>query len=115
MYVYFNTDGNCYCKYTISVKDKKIPDFTRTLIADGSENVATEHEYQLIGLVKPGMKNYITLKLYNKQEKLSKQLVYSVDIPKSSTGMQIRLAAVNGRSKQEISNGLYTVLEKEEP
>lgn len=111
MYVYFNTDGNCYCKYTISVKDKKIPDFTRTLIADGSGNVATEHEYQLIGLV-PGMKNYITLKLYNKQDKLSKQLVYSVDIPKSSTGMQTRLSVINGRSKQEISNGLYTVFGK---
>lgn len=111
MYVYFNTDGNCYCKYTISVEDKKIPDFTRTLIADGSGNTATEHEYQLIGLV-PGMKNYITLKLYNKQDKLSKQLVYSVDIPKSSTGMQTRLSAVNGRSRQEISNGLYTVFGK---
>ena len=81
------------------------------MIADGSGNVATEHEYQLIGLV-PGMKNYITLKLYNKQDKLSKQLVYSVDIPKSSTGMQTRLSVINGRSKQEISNGLYTVFGK---
>ena len=25
MYAYFNTDGRCYCKYTISVKDKNIP------------------------------------------------------------------------------------------
>ena len=41
MYVYFKTDGRCYCKYTISVKDKNIPDFTRTLIAGDSNNVTT--------------------------------------------------------------------------
>lgn len=111
MYVYFNTDGNCYCKYTISVKDKKIPDFTRTLIAGGSRNVTSEHEYQLIGLV-PGMKNYITLQLYNKKDQLSDKIVYSVDIPKSGTGMQTRISSVNGRSRQEISNGLYTVFYK---
>lgn len=111
MYVYFNTDGKSYCKYTISVKDDKIPDFTRTLIANGSGNVASEHEYQLIGLV-PGKKNYITLQLYNRKDQLSDKIVYSVDIPKSSTGMQTRLSTSDGRSRQEISNGLYTVFGK---
>lgn len=108
MYVYFKTDGRCYCKYTISVKDRKIPDFTRTLIADGSGNVSTEHEYQLIGLV-PGMRNYITLKLYNRKDQLSKSIVYAVDIPKSATQAKTRISTYDGRSRQEISNGLYTV------
>lgn len=111
MYVYFNTNGKSYCKYTISVKDRKIPDFTRTLIAGSSENVTSEHEYQLIGLV-PGTKNYITLELYNKKDQLSEKVVYSIDIPKSDTNTQTRLSSADGRSKQEISNGLYTVFNK---
>lgn len=111
MYVYFNTDGRCYCKYTISVEDKSIPDFTRTLIAGKSGNVSNEHEYQLIGLV-PGMKNYITLSLYNKNKQLSKKLVYCVTIPKSDIGIKTKISTQQGRSRQEISNGLYTVFGK---
>ena len=64
MYLFFQTDGKCYCRYTISVKNDKIPDFTRTLANGASGNVSTEHEYQIIGLV-PGQTNFITLKLYN--------------------------------------------------
>lgn len=51
MYVYFETSGKCYCKYTISVDDANIPDFTRTARTGKAGNVSTEHEYQILGLV----------------------------------------------------------------
>lgn len=53
LYMYFKSKGNFYCRYTISVDDDKIPDFTRTLDNGASGNVSKEHEYQIIGLV-PG-------------------------------------------------------------
>lgn len=108
MYVYFNTEGKCYCRYTVSVKDSSIPDFTRTLLNDSSGNVTTEHEYQIIGLV-PGRTNYITFKLYNRNDKLYKSVTYSVDMPKSEIGAKTIINSSEGRSKNKISNGLYTV------
>ncbi len=110
MYVYFKTSGRCYCKYTISVKDSKIPDFTRTLINNSSGNTAVEHEYQLVGLVQ-GQTNYITMKLYNKDDELFRTVVYSVDIPKSDIGSENFLSVNDGRSKSKLSNGLYTIFE----
>ena len=80
MYVYFETSGKCYCKYTISVDDANIPDFTRTARTGKAGNVSTEHEYQILGLV-PGMKNYITLAMYNSDDELSEKQTFSIDIP----------------------------------
>ena len=108
MYAYFNTDGRCYCKYTISVKDKNIPDFTRTLINHLSGSVSSEHEYNITGLVQ-GKTNYIILKFYNRNNELARTYTYSVDIPKSDMGTQNIINSTEGRSKTKLSNGLYTV------
>lgn len=108
MYLYFKSSGNSYCRYTISVKDSEIPDFTRTLQNKGSGNITKEHEYQIIGLV-PGVTNYITLRLYNKDDDLAAQRIYQVDIPNSPSGARTRIAVEKGYSKTVISNGLYTV------
>ena len=108
MYVYFKTEGKCNCKYTVSVKDSKIPDFTRTLINGGSGNISKEHEYQIIGLV-PGKTNYITLNLYNKNDELSQSLTYSVTMPKSSCNAKTIIKSSTGYSRKEIQNGLYTI------
>ena len=108
MYVYFNTSGRCYCRYTVSVKDKSIPDFTRTLLNNESGNLTKEHEYQIIGLV-PGKTNFITLNLYNKNDELYKSVTYRVRIRESQTGARTILDKSDGNSKKELSNGLYTV------
>lgn len=110
MYVYFTTSGNCYCKYTISVKDEKIPDFTRTAITNTSGNITKEHEYQIMGLV-AGQTNYITMSLYNSDDKLSDTHTFSVTIPASQTQSSNILTTINGRSKTTISNGLYVVFQ----
>lgn len=111
MYVYFETKGNCYLRYTISVKDQNIPDFTRTAYGSNTGNVTKEHEYQLIGLV-PGQTNYIHMKLYNGDDQLSETKTFSFDVPASPTGAATRLAGKKGVSKKTISNGLYVVFQE---
>ncbi|MFG6395300.1 MAG: aryl-sulfate sulfotransferase [Lachnospiraceae bacterium] len=108
LYVYFNTNGKCYCRYTISVKDKNIPDFTRTLVNYSHEKLSKEHEYQLIGLV-PGKTNYIVMKFYNGKDELSNSFTYRIDMTESSMGAQVVINGSDGRSKSKLSNGLYTV------
>ncbi len=108
LYVYFNTNGKCYCRYTISVKDKNIPDFTRTLVNYSHGKLSKEHEYQLIGLV-PGKTNYIVMKFYNGKDELSNSFTYRIDMPESSMGAQVVINGSDGRSKSKLSNGLYTV------
>ncbi|MCD7826605.1 MAG: aryl-sulfate sulfotransferase [Clostridiaceae bacterium] len=111
MYVYFTTSGNCYCRYTVSVKDEDIPDFTRTAAIETAGGVTKTHEYQIIGLV-PGETNYITLHMYNSDDELSAKQTFSVDVPSSKAGAQQKLQTEDGRSKTTISNGLYAVFEK---
>lgn len=110
MYVYFTTSGNCYCRYTISVEDETIPDFTRTGELKTSGKVSKEHEYQIIGLVS-GELNYITIKLYNKKGELSQVQVFTVKIPSSRSGAAKKINTLDGRSKTTISNGLYVVFQ----
>ena len=110
MYVYFKTSGRSYCRYTVSVKDSKIPDFTRTAISNASGNLTKEHEFQVMGLV-AGKTNYITIRVYNSNDELSVTRTFSVDIPKSRAGAAGTLKTVKGRSKTTISNGLYVVFQ----
>ena len=108
LYMYFKSKGRFYCRYTVSVDDDKIPDFTRTLDNGDSGNVAMEHEYQIIGLV-PDKTNYLIFRLYNKKDELANTLYYKVDMPKSYSGAQTILKLEEGRSKTPLQNGLYTV------
>lgn len=107
MYLYFKSEGRGYCRYTITVDDPAIPDFTRTLLNDGANNLSKEHEYQLIGLI-PGQKNIITVRLYNKKDELSAIQSYSIDVPALPDGSAVKLGTEKGYSKTSISNGLYT-------
>ena len=108
LYMYFKSKGRFYCRFTVSVDDDKIPDFTRTLDNGTSGNVAMEHEYQIIGLV-PDKTNYLIFRLYNKKDELANTLYYKVDMPKSYSGAQTILKLEEGRSKTPLQNGLYTV------
>ncbi len=110
MYLYFKTNGNSYCRYTVSVKDTKIPDFTRTVIAGASGNLTKEHEFQVLGLV-AGETNYITIRVYNSKDELSTVKTFSVKIPGSRVKAPQKLETTDGRSKTTISNGLYVVFQ----
>jgi len=110
MYLYFKTGGRSYCRYTVSVKDEKIPDFTRTEIAGDSGNLTKEHEFQVLGLV-AGETNYITVRVYNSNDELSTVKTFSVKIPESRVKAPQKLEITDGRSKTTISNGLYIVFQ----
>lgn len=107
MYLYFKSEGKGYCRYTISVADPAIPDFTRTLLNDGSGNLSKEHEYQLIGLI-PGQRNIITLRLYNRKDELSAIQSYGIDVPALNDGAAASLGTEVGYSRTTVTNGLYT-------
>ena len=84
----------------------------RTARTGKAGNVSTEHEYQILGLV-PGMKNYITLAMYNSDDELSEKQTFSIDIPASPSGASAALTAQKGRSKVTITNGLYVLFQDE--
>jgi hypothetical protein len=109
MYVYFKNSEPTYLKYTISVEDAAIPDFTRTLYNGESSNLTRKHEYQLVGLI-PNMENYIVLKLYNERNQLLNKVTYKIDLADISTKAPIKLATTTGNSKTQLSNGLFYVL-----
>lgn len=108
MYLYFKSEGRGYCRCTVTVKEPAIPDFTRTLLNGGKDNLSKEHEYQVVGLV-PGKKNFITIHLYNKKHQLAAKQTYSIDVPAMADGAQTALGVEKGYSKTKVSNGLYTV------
>lgn len=111
LYLYFKTGEDTRLKYTISVEDETIPDFTR--VANNSEygDLSAIHEYQLNGLV-PGMKNYIILQLYNQKDKLVNQAVYVYEPEQVEAVIPVKLSVTEGRSeeKDQISNGLFCIL-----
>lgn len=108
LYVYFNTTSKSRCKYTISVKDDKIPDFTRTLQNLSESGSAKEYEYQVTGLV-PGKTNFIVMNFYDKDIEPSKTVVYKIDMPESRIGSKAIIESGHERGKDKISNGLYVV------
>ena len=94
--VYFKTKDPYQVEYTISVADKEIKDFTKKLNAGTKSGYATNHAYQLIGLV-PNKKNQITLKLYNRKGKLVKSTSFTIQVPKVSSSAQEQLKVTKAK------------------
>lgn len=107
LYMYFKTRVDSYLTYTISVEDSSVPDFTRTMKNTGKGNYTESHEYQITGFV-PGMKNYLILRLYNDKGVVQESAVYTIDTP-GGTVSPLKCAYTEGKSKQELQNGLYFV------
>lgn len=108
LYMSFHTSKKSYVRYTITVEDDTVPDFTRTCLNTDDSAVAKDHEFTVIGLV-AGMKNYIVMELYGNNDEVLDTMIYSIDVPESPSSAAVKLAAEEGRSKEVISNGLYAV------
>lgn len=106
MYLYFPTNEMSSLRYTISVEDETIPDFTRRLNADHSTGRTTKQEYLLTGFL-PGQTNYIVLELFNASGERKGRQVFAFDVPKLSSGAELRMAAKQGKSRKMMSNGLF--------
>lgn len=109
LYVYFKTSTPSKLRYTVHVDNSDIKDYTNTLYNDGENNLTTEHEYLLTGLI-PDKVNHITLELINVDGDVIK--TKSIDIQAGSllSNKKVKLDKKDGKSKEKLANGLYAVL-----
>lgn len=103
LYVYFNTDTEVEISYSVTADGYS--DFSYTT----SGGYATEHEYQLIGLV-GGSVNTVTLTATD-EDGNTESTQWTYDAPEiQNQDDYIQLEITEGTSTQELSDGLYTVL-----
>lgn len=110
MYIYFETPDPYSIEYSICVEDPAIPDFTRIGYIKGGRSVTQKHEYQLIGFI-PGMTNYIVFRVYDKDHEIIAKRQFSIDVPKLPGNTATRLKAESGSSKENMTNGLFFVMD----
>lgn len=108
LYLYFHTSQKSNVRYTVTVEDGNVPDFTRTCLNTDGSTLTKEHECTVVGLV-AGMKNYIVMELCDRNDVVLDTMTYSIDVPQSPSGAVVQLPKEQGRSKEVISNGLYVV------
>ena len=104
--LYFTVSEDATVSYNIHVDDKDINDFSRDLANNGDER---NHSYQLIGFV-PGEVNEVSLTLKDEdgEEVATKEI--TVDLTDIEYNAQKKLKVKEGESKEELTDGLYTML-----
>ena len=107
--LYFTTNEDCEVRYTIHVDDKDIEDFSRTLSNGEDGNITTNHHYQLIGFI-AGKENDVKLELLDKNGKKIATKEFTVDLTDVKVNGQQKLKVKDGDSKEELTNGLYSML-----
>ena len=107
--LYFSTEEEAQLSYTIHVGDSDIADFSRTLFNGEDGNVTTSHAYQIIGLI-AGEVNEVSLVLENEDGEEIDSKEITVDLTGVSVNVQKKLTVEDGDSKQELTNGLYSML-----
>ena len=107
--IYFSTDEVAEVRYTIHVDDKDIEDFSRTLSNGEADHVTTNHQYQLIGLI-AGEENEIVLELLDCDGEKIATKEFTVDLSNVSVNAQEKLKVKDGKSKEELTDGLYAML-----
>ena len=107
--IYFTTDEVAEMRYTIHVDDKDINDFSRTLSNGEKDNLTTNHQYQLIGFI-AGEKNDVTLELLDKNGKKIASKEFTLNLSDVKANGQQKLEVKDGDSKEELTNGLYSML-----
>lgn len=103
--MYFTTEEDTRVSYTISADGVK--DFSKTLKNDGDDNYTTVHKYQLLGFVME-KKNTLVVKL-TKKDGSSHEYEFEFNFTNYYNEGQQKLD-VTKKTKDELSDGLYTVL-----
>lgn len=113
LYIYFRHSYRVNTKYTVSVKGETesvmYTDFSAPLYTNTSGMPLAEQEGQIIGLI-PGMKNYVSVYLYDENNKMIAKAGYKIDIPETDSGIIKKLDIVQDREVSQLSSGLYCVL-----
>ena len=104
--LYFTVSEDATVSYNIHVDDKDINDFSRDLANNGDER---NHSYQLIGFV-PGEVNEVSLTLKDEDGEEVATKEFTVDLSDIEYNAQKKLKVKEGESKEELTDGLYTML-----
>lgn len=107
-YLGFSTNEETYLKYTISVNDDAIEDFTKVAYIMGGAETTKLHEYSIIGFV-PGYENTVTLQLYDANDQLLKESKTTFTVPEVHNQDETIVEYTEGESKQELTDGLFAV------
>ena len=114
LYIYFKHKFRVNTKYTVSVKEIdgkeniKAGNFSTTLYTNTTGMPLAEQEGLIIGLV-PGERNYVSVYIYDENDKMIAKAGYKLDIPESETVTMKTLDVVHDREVSQLSDGLYTV------
>ena len=109
LYLYFKTSTPSKLRYTIHVENSNIKDYTKTLYNDSDNQLTTEHEYLLTGLI-PDKVNQITLELLNENDDIIKTKTVDIQAGSLLSNKKVQLDKEDGESKEKLANGLYAVL-----
>ncbi len=110
-YFYFVTPSNCMVRYTVAVPDEDIHDYIRYVNNGTDNNITTEHEFLVTGLV-PGVTNYINLELVDENGAHREDKTYKVSL--TSIGVPSDISYVVGRSEEKLKSGLFFMMPKKD-
>ena len=114
LYIYFKHKFRVNTKYTVSVKEidgkenLKGGDFSRALYTNTTGMPLAEQEGLIIGMI-PGEKNYVSVYIYDENDKMISKAGYKLDMPESDTISMKVLNATYDREITQLSDGLYSV------
>lgn len=106
LYIYFRTDTPVNVSCRIHVEDESIEDYTQQLTEGGS--YATEHEYQVMGLI-PDMENEVIFTLTGEDGQTEEKTI-TYDMGSLLGEEKVQLDTEEGDSTEEQADGLYVVL-----
>ena len=114
LYIYFKHKFRVNTKYTVSVKEIdgkeniKGADFSGSLYTNTTGMPLAEQEGLIIGMI-PGEKNYVSVYIYDENNKMIAKAGYKLDVPESETVTMKTLNVTHDREVSQLSEGLYSV------
>lgn len=114
LYIYFKHKFRVNTKYTVSVKEIdgkeniKGGEFSASLYTNTTGMPLAEQEGLIIGMI-PGERNYVSVYIYDENDKMIAKAGYKLDIPESETVAMKTLNVEHDREVSQLSEGLYSV------
>ena len=114
LYIYFKHKFRVNTKYTVSVKEidgkenVKAGNFSASLYTNTTGMPLAEQEGLIVGLI-PGERNYVSVYIYDENNKMIAKAGYKLEVPESKTVTMKTLEAVHEREVSQMSEGLYVV------
>lgn len=110
VYTYFTTEEAVNIRYTVSVEDENIPDYTNTLYSNEEGTAVNEHEGQIIGLIQ-GMENTVVFEAIDADGIILAKTQYTFSIPDFGTLDKLYFDATEQNDMTKLSDGLFTILD----